>query len=461
MEQTNPLGREKISKLLIKYSVPAIVGMVVNSLYNVVDRIFIGNSPDLGSNGLAGITIGFPIMIILMSMGNLFGVGGATLFSIRLGQGRNKEAKNIMGNAFVMLILSGLLFMLFGQIFLKPVLSVFGASETVLPYSVEYMRIIFFGAVFQVVSMGMNNFIRADGSPNIAMLTMFMGAGINIFLDPLFIFVFKMGMTGAALATILAQFISATWVVSYFLGNKCNNRLELGYMRLKTSIVTRITALGLPGFSISLANSLMNAVLNKSLFIYGGDIAISGMGILNSLRTMLLMPLMGIRQGMQPIISFNYGAKQFDRVKTATGLAIAAGTAIVVLGYTTIRLFPIQLISLFNREPELIEFASYALVTWFMCLPVFGFFVVGSNFFQAVDRPKSAMFLTLTRQLVFLIPALIIFPKYWGMTGLLHSTPFADFFAALLTGIWFYHGIKSLDKEAQEPVRKKIAIQSK
>lgn len=461
MEQTNPLGREKISKLLIKYSVPAIVGMVVNSLYNVVDRIFIGNSPDLGSNGLAGITIGFPIMIILMSMGNLFGVGGATLFSIRLGQGRNKEAKNIMGNAFVMLILSGLLFMLFGQIFLKPVLSVFGASETVLPYSVEYMRIIFFGAVFQVVSMGMNNFIRADGSPNIAMLTMFMGAGINIFLDPLFIFVFKMGMTGAALATILAQFISATWVVSYFLGNKCNNRLELGYMRLKTSIVIRITALGLPGFSISLANSLMNAVLNKSLFIYGGDIAISGMGILNSLRTMLLMPLMGIRQGMQPIISFNYGAKQFDRVKTATGLAIAAGTAIVVLGYTTIRLFPIQLISLFNREPELIEFASYALVTWFMCLPVFGFFVVGSNFFQAVDRPKSAMFLTLTRQLVFLIPALIIFPKYWGMTGLLHSTPFADFFAALLTGIWFYHGIKSLDKEAQEPVRKKIAIQSK
>ncbi len=461
MEHTNPLGREKISKLLIKYSVPAIVGMVVNSLYNVVDRIFIGNSPDLGSNGLAGITIGFPIMIILMSMGNLFGVGGATLFSIRLGQGRNEEAKNIMGNAFVMLILSGLLFMLSGQIFLKPILSVFGASEKVLPYSVEYMRIIFFGAVFQVLSMGMNNFIRADGSPNIAMLTMFMGAGINILLDPLFIFVFRMGMTGAALATILAQFISATWVVAYFLGNKCNNKLEIGYMRLKTAIITRITLLGLPGFSISLANSLMNAILNKTLLIYGGDIAISGMGILNSLRTMLLMPLMGIRQGMQPIISFNYGAKKFDRVKTATGLAIAAGTAIVILGYATIRLFPVQLISLFNREPELIEFASYALVTWFMCLPVFGFFVVGSNFFQAIDRPRSAMFLTLTRQLVFLIPAIIIFPKYWGMTGLLHSTPFADFFAALLTGIWFYHGIRSLDKEAQKPVRKKVAIQSK
>ena len=279
MEYANPLGEEKISKLLIKYSVPAIVGMVVNSLYNVVDRIFIGNCPDLGSNGLAGITVGFPIMIILMSMGNLFGVGGATLFSIRLGENKKREAQDALGNAFAMLIISGLVFMVLGQIFLEPILSLFGTSETVLPYSVEYMRIIFFGAVFQVVSMGMNNFIRADGNPNIAMLTMFMGAGINIVLDPIFIFVFKMGMTGAALATILAQLISATWVVSYFLGKRCNHRLELKYMNLKASIIARITLMGLPGFSISLANSLMNAILNKSLLVYGGDIAISGMGI--------------------------------------------------------------------------------------------------------------------------------------------------------------------------------------
>lgn len=461
MKNSNPLGKEKIPKLLLKYSVPAIVGMVVNSLYNVIDRIFIGNSPDLGSYGLAGITICFPIMIILMSMGNLFGVGGATLFSLRLGEDRREDARNALGNSIIMLAISGLTFMVLGQIFLEPILSLFGASQTVLPYSVEYMRIIFFGAVFQVISMGMNNFIRADGNPKIAMITMFMGAGVNIILDPIFIYILRMGMAGAALATILAQAISATWVISYFLGNRCNNKLKFKYMTLKLGIVLKTIALGLPGFFISVSNSILNAILNRSLLIYGGDVAVSGMGIINSLRTMLLMPLMGIRQGMQPIISFNYGAKKYKRVKTAAGLAIVAATAIVIVGYATIRLFPVQLISLFNREPELVQFSSYALVTWFMCLPIVGFHIVGSNYFQAIGRPKSAMFLTLTRQLILLIPAVIIFPKYWGITGLLHATPFADFFATLLTGVWFYHGIRNLEKEEAEQVSKALAAEIK
>jgi putative MATE family efflux protein len=461
MEYENPLGKERVSKLLVEFSVPAIVGMVVNSLYNVVDRIFIGNSPDLGSYGLAGITICFPIMIILISMGNLFGVGGATLFSLKLGEKKEQEARNALGNAFVMLIISGLSFMILGQIFLKPILSLFGASPAVLPYSVEYMRIIFFGAVFQLVSMGMNNFIRADGSPRIAMFTMFLGAGTNILLDPIFIYVLRMGMAGAALATVLAQSISTLWVVSYFIGRRSKNKLRLKYMKLKTNIVTRITFLGLPGFSIHLANSLLNAVLNKSLLFYGGDIAVSGMGIINSLRTMLLMPIMGIRQGAQPIISYNYGAGKYGRVKTATKLAIMSATVIVVLGFTIIRLFPKQLISLFNREPELVDFGSYALVTWFMCLPVVGFQFVAANFFQAIGRAKSAMFLTLTRQLILLIPAVMIFPKYWGINGLLHATPFADFFSALLTGIWFYYGIKNLEKEPIKSVPKELATQNK
>lgn len=461
MEYLNPLGQEKVLKLLIKFSVPAIVGMVVNSLYNVVDRIFIGNSPDLGSYGLAGITICFPIMIILMSMGNLFGVGGATLFSIKLGEERQKEAQNALGNSFVLLMISGLSFMILGQIFLEDILALFGASQTVLPYSMEYMRIIFFGAVFQVVSMGMNNFIRADGNPNIAMLTMFLGAGINILLDPLFIYVFRMGMAGAALATILAQAISAVWVVSYFIGKRSKNKLKFRFMRLKMGIITQITFLGLPGFSISFANSLMNAILNKSLLIYGGDIAVSGMGIINSLRAILLMPLMGIRQGVQPIISFNFGAGKYDRVKTATKLAIIAATGIVVTGYTITRLFPVQLISMFNREPELVEFGRHALITWFLCLPVLGFHFIGSNFFQAIGRSKSAMFLNLTRQIILLIPALIVFPKLWGINGLLYATPFADLFSALLTGIWFYHGYKNLEKTSDKAVSKRLVAENR
>ena len=444
MEYVNPLGEERVSRLLTNYSIPAIVGMVVNSLYNIVDRIFIGNSSDLGANGLAGITIGFPIMIILLSMGVLFGIGGATLFSIRLGEKKQQEAENTLGNAFTLLLVSGILFMVFGQIFLSPLLTLFGASETVLPFSMEYMRVIFFGAVFQVVSLGMNNFIRADGSPKIAMFTMFIGAGLNIILDPVFIYVLKMGMTGAALATILAQCISAIWVMSYFISKRSRNKIRLKYLKPKLHVVTKLTTLGLPGFFLQLANSFLNAILNINLLTYGGDIAVSGMGIINSIQTILLMPIVGLKQGVQPIISFNFGAGKHDRVKTAVKLAIIASTIIVVIGYVITRLFPKQMIVLFNQEPELIEFASYALVVWFFCLPVIGFQIIASNFFQAVGKPKTAMFLTLTRQVILLIPALIIFPKFWGINGLLYAAPFADFLSAGLTGLWFYFGIKKL-----------------
>lgn len=216
MEETNPLGTEKVSHLLMQFSIPAIIGMMVNALYNVVDRIYIGNAPALGANGLAGITIGFPIMIILLSIGLLFGVGGATLFSMKLGEKKPREAEQALGNAFSLLLLSGLLFMILGQLFLAPILQLFGASATVLPFATEYMRIIFFGAIFQIVSLGLNNFLRADGQPKLAMVTMFMGAGVNIILDPVFIYLFDMGMAGAALATILSQFISMVWILSYF-----------------------------------------------------------------------------------------------------------------------------------------------------------------------------------------------------------------------------------------------------
>jgi len=448
MEYVNPLGEEKVSKLLLKFSVPAIVGMMVNALYNVVDRIYIGNSIDLGSNGIAGITIGFPLTIIFMSLGMLFGVGGATLFSMKLGEKKNEEAENVLGNSLISLIAAGTVVMILSQIYLEPLLKFFGASKTVLPYSMEYMRIVLYGAVFQVMGMGMNNFIRADGNPKIAMLTMFFGAGTNIVLDPIFIYVFKMGMSGAALATIISQFLSASWVILYFVGEKSRHKLKVKYMKLKSSVILKIVSLGLPGCLMQLANSILNAALNKSLIVYGGDIAISGMGIINSIQTILIMPIIGLNQGVQPIISFNYGAEKYDRVKTAANLAIKAATIIVVIGFFIIRLFPKQMISMFNREPELIDFGSYALKSWFLCMPVIGFQIIASNFFQAIGKYKSAMFLTLTRQVILLIPAILIFPRYFGINGLLHAAPFADFFSALLTGIWFTKAMKVLDKES-------------
>ncbi len=444
MEHANPLGTEKVSSLLLKFSVPAIIGMIVNALYNIVDRIFIGNAPDLGANGLAGITIGFPIMIILLSTGVLFGIGGATLFSIKLGEGKSEEANMALGNAFMALLVSGALFLIVGQIFLVRLLRLFGASEAVLPYSIAYMRVIFFGAIFQVVSMGMNSFLRADGQPKLAMITMFVGAGTNMLLDPLFIYVFKMGMAGAALATILSQCVSMTWILTYFLGNRCNHKIRLKYMRPRSSVMMRITSLGMPGFLMQLSNSLLNVVLNKSLMAYGGDIAVSGMGIVNSVQTILLMPVIGLNQGVQPIVSFNFGAKKYDRIKLAERLAIMAATIIVVAGWILTRLFPAQIVSLFNREPDLVRFGSYAIRTWFWCLPVIGFQALAANFFQAIGRSSSAMVLTLTRQVLFLIPAILIFSRVWGLNGLLYAAPFADALSSLITAFWFSLGIRAL-----------------
>ncbi len=444
MDYINPLGSEKISKLLFKFSVPAIVGMMVNALYNVVDRIYIGNSPDMGTDGIAGITVGFPIMIIFLALGVLFGVGGATNFSINLGRKKYPEAENFLGNTFSLLILAGVFFAISVRINLQTILILFGASEAILPYAMEYMRIITLGALFNIVSIGMNHFIRADGNPKLAMYTMFLGAGTNIILDPIFIYGFKMGMAGAALATIISQFFSFLWVTSYFIGKQSRNKLKFKYLKIKLNLAVKIATLGLPGFSLQLATSALNAVLNKNLVFYGGDIAVSGMGVINSIQTLLIMPIIGLNQGVQPIISFNFGAKNFDRVKDAAKLAIKVATIIVTFGFIITRLFPVQLISLFNRDPELIKFGGTAIFAWFLCFPVVGFQIVGSNFFQAIGRPKSAMLLTLTRQLILLTPAIIIFPKIWGVEGILYAAPFADFLSFLLTATFFYLGIRKL-----------------
>lgn len=445
----NPLGTKKISKLLIQFSVPAIVGMMANALYNIVDRIFIGNKADLGAYGIAAITVSFPIMIILIALGVLFGIGGSTLFAIKLGQKREEEAEKAMGNAFTLLLIAGLSFSIIGQLFLTQILTLFGASADVLPYASEYMRIIFMGASFQVMSMGMNNFIRADGNPKIAMMSMFLGAGINIILDPIFIFALDMGMAGAATATIISQISASIWVVGYFFGKRSRSKLRRKNMKLSKALVLTIIGLGVPPFALQVANSLLNIVLNRSLIAYGGDLGISAMGIVNSLQTLLIMPVIGINQGVLPIISFNFGARQFDRVKEAAKLGILAATGLVLIGYLATRFFPIQLVGMFNREPQLLELGTFALKRWFLFTPLIGFQIIGANFFQAIGRPRSAMFLTLSRQIIFLIPAILVFPLFWGLEGILFAAPFADMISTVVTAFFFYYGMKNLEKNAK------------
>jgi putative MATE family efflux protein len=324
----------------------------------------------------------------------------------------------------------------------------FGASEDVLPYAKQYLSVILWGSVFQGIGFGMNNFIRAEGNPKIAMFTMLIGAILNTILDPIFIFIFGLGVRGAAIATVISQGVSALWVLYYFLGGKSLLKIHLKNLKLKLAIVGKIFAIGSAPFSMQIAASLLTAILNKSLGTYGGDVAISGMGVINSITMLILMPIFGINQGSQPIIGYNYGAKRFDRVKETLKLAIAAATVIVVIGFIGTQLFPEQLISLFNsKDKELISFGARALRIFLIFLPIIGFQIVSANYFQAVGKPKQAMFLSLSRQVVILIPALLILPKFFGLDPVLIAGPVADVGSSILTGIWLFIELRHLDEK--------------
>lgn len=449
MDQSKQLGEEKVSKLLLKFSVPAIVGMLVNALYNVVDRIFIGNG--VGSVGIAGITIGFPIMLVTMAFSMLIGLGANALISIRLGEQRKKEAELILGNALVLLTVTAAVLSISGLLFIEPLLRVFGASEAVLPFAKQYMSIILMGTTIQTVGFGMNNFIRAEGNPQIAMLTMLIGAILNTILDPIFIFVLGWGIRGAAIATVLSQVASTSWVLYHFLGGGSNLKLHAKNLKLHMSIVGRIIALGTAPFLMQMAASVLNAIMNKSLNIYGGDIAVSGMGVVTSITMLILMPIFGINQGAQPIIGYNYGALKFDRVKKALKLAIIAATAITCVGFVITRAFPSQLISVFNRtDEELLNFGVRAIRIFLTFLPIIGFQIVAANYFQAVGKPRHASFLSLSRQVLILIPALLILPRFFGLDGLLMAGPVADLTASIITGIFLMKELRHLDARHEE-----------
>jgi putative MATE family efflux protein len=449
-QKQNPLGVEPIPRLLWRFSIPAIVGMMVNALYNVVDRIYIGNAPNLGANGIAGITISFPIMIILLAMGVLYGIGGATLFSIRLGQGREDEAEEVLQNAVILLIGTGVVILILGQLFMEKLLIAFGASEHILPFAKSYLSVIMFGSVFAVTSMGMNHFIRADGSPKVAMLSMFLGAGTNIILDPIFIYGLGWGMEGAALATIISQFFSFVWVLSYFIGKRSKVKLKLRPITIRPSVMKMIMTLGIPPFMLQLVASLLNAILNKTLMAHGGDLGISAMGIVNSLQTLMLMPVIGINQGVQPLISFNFGARKFDRVREAARLGIFWASVVVLVGYLATRIWPTAMVSLFNREPALLELGTYALTRWFLLTPLIGFQIIASSFFQAIGRSKTALLLILTRQGIFLIPAILTFAYYFGLLGILWSAPLSDALSFIVTLSFFLWGFRNLERIAPE-----------
>lgn len=448
MDRTKQLAEENIPKLLLRFSVPAVIGMLVNALYNVVDRIFVGHG--VGALGIAGITIGFPVAIITMAFAMLIGFGATSLISIKLGENKKAEAEGIMGNAFVLLILIALLTTFVGLVLLEPMLILFGASDTVLPYACDYMRIIILGSIFMFIGFGMNNFIRAEGNPKMAMYTMIIGAVLNTIGDPIFIFVFDLGIRGAAYSTVMSQMVTAVWVMYYFYSGQSSLKLRRVNLRLQLATVKRIFAIGSASFAMQLAASLLNAVMNNGLNTYGGDVAVAGMGIINSIVTLMLMPVFGINQGAQPIIGFNFGAQNYRRVKDTLKLAIIVATVIITIGYVLAMLFPSTLIAMFNnKDQELINFGVHAIYITFLVLPVIGIQIVGSSYFQAVGKPKQAMFLGLTRQLLILVPLLIILPRFYGLDGVLYALPISDMVSAVITVIWLSMEMRNLKPQAK------------
>lgn len=453
MNQSNILGEEKISKLLIRFSVPAIIGMLVNTLYNIVDRMYIGNIPEVGGLALTGVGITMPIMTIIMAFGMLVGLGTSARISLKLGQHKKDEAQHHLGNAFTLILILSIMITIVGLIFMESILLMFGASVDTKIYAEQYMQIIFIGTIFNMISFGLNHSIRSDGNPKMAMFSMLIGAGINILLDPIFIFGLGLGVRGAAIATVLSQIASSIWVVYYFTKGKSNIKITLQSMKLDKAIILSIFSIGMSPFAMQIAQSIVQVIANNSLKTYGGDLAIGAMAIISSISLIFMMPLFGLNQGSQPIIGYNYGSKKYNRVKQAVSYPVIVATIIVSLGWVIIQTCPQVLIGIFTNDIDLMTMAVSGLKIFLFMLPVLGFQVISSNYYLSIGQAKVSMFLSLLRQVILLIPCLIILPRIGGLglTGVWLAGPVADGLASLITGIIFFRSLRGL-KESKEEV---------
>lgn len=444
MSKSNEMITESTGKLLFKFSLPAIIGLLVNALYTIIDSIFVGKG--VGEVALAGVTVTIPIITIYMAFIMLVGMGATSLISIKLGENKTDEAERIMGNAFVLFVIMGITLTVFGLIFLEPILINFGASPDILKFSVDYTRIILLGSTFLALGLGMNNFIRAEGNPKVAMNTMLIGAVTNIVLDYVFIFVFHWGIKGAALATVLSYAVNTVWVMHHFLAGNSTLKFKKENFKLNPTFVKSILVVGFPTFVLQVTQSIQQVILNKSLGLYGGDIALAVIGIIMSITMFLVMPAMGIAQGAQPIVGFNHGAKRYDRVKEVLTYSIISATAIVTVGFLVSKIWPVQLISLFNTNPELIEMGVHGMDIFFKFLPLVGMQMISASYFQAVGKPNQATILSLSRQVIIFIPLLVILPHFFGLEGIWWSAPLSDLGAFVLTGVWLWVEIRQLSK---------------
>lgn len=427
------LGTEPIGKLLTQYAIPAIIAMTASSLYNMADSIFIGQG--VGPLAISGLALTFPLMNLAAAFGSLVGVGASTLVSVKLGQHDYEGANKVLGNVLVLNVILGITFTFIFLWQLDPILYFFGASENTIGYARDYMQVILLGNVVTHMYLGLNAVLRSSGYPRMAMYATLASVVINCVLNPLFIFGFDWGIRGSALATVISQVISLTGQFIHFANPKQILHFRRGIYRLRSEIVKGILYIGMSPFLINLCSCLIVILINRGLKTYGGDMAIGAYGIVNRIVFLFIMVIMGFNQGMQPIAGYNFGARQYPRVTEVTKLTMWWAIGVATAGFLLCQLFPSLIVRLFTDDNELIAAAVYGLHIVFAVFPLVGFQMVATNFFLSIGMSKKAIFLSLTRQMLFLVPFLVILPRFYGTLGVWVSIPMADTVATVVTAL--------------------------
>jgi putative MATE family efflux protein len=429
------LGNGNIRKLLTQYSVPAIIAMTAASLYNMTDSIFIGHGVEPGHLAIAGLTVTFPFMNLSAAFGSLVGIGASTLISIKLGQKDYASANKVFGNTLVLNIIIGILFAVVCYPFMDTILYFFGASEKTIGFAREYMQIILLGNVITHIYFGQNAILRSAGFPNMSMYATLLSVVINCILNPIFIFTLGWGIKGAAWATILSQTISLAFQMKHFYNRKNVIHFSKTIYKLQKELVNKIFSVGMSPFLMNLCACLIVILINRGMSEHGGDISVGAYGIINRISFLFLMIVMGFNQGMQPIAGYNYGAMKYARVTEVTKLTIICGVGVTTFGFLVCEIFPDTMVKLFTTRQELITESVYGMRLVFCVFPLVGFQMVASNFFMSVGMSRKAIFLSMTRQVLFLIPCLLILPRFWGTFGIWTSIPISDFIATVVTAI--------------------------
>ena len=428
----NDFSQGSVKKRIIAQGIPLTVAQIVQLLYNVVDRIYIGHLEDIGDIALTGLGITFPVIVLVAAFTNLFASGGVTLFSIARGQRDEDEAKNILGNVAALLGISSVVLFLVCFFLRRPILYLFGASDLSVKYADEYLGIYVFGTAFSMFATGLNGYINAQGFPRIGMLTTVIGAALNIVLDPLFIFVFHMDVRGAALATVISQGVSAVWVLRFLTGKKALLRIERKRIRIESARTRRIVTLGIPGFVMQGTNSLVQIVCNNQLQTFGGDLYVGILTVLNSVREILSLPISGINRGAQPVLGFNYGAGKNGRVKEGIRFTALIGTVYTCLAWIVVLLLPKQMISIFTDKAETITTGAEMLDIYFFGFVFMAFQFVGQTTFQALGKAKQAVFFSLLRKAIIVVPLTLALPYMgFGVEGVFLAEPISNVIGGL------------------------------